>query len=729
MKQYVEIITLVIFSLLLFSHLANNKLESADHEKLLTFQRDSESFVIGKINSIAMKGFVAENNFLGRTAGDEYYNFLNAEPSPAYTPYLSQIGVQGFIYALIAQGLERCGWSRSATLAFLRTLTCGLLTLILLLFTLSMAHYFGVLAAVFLGVVLLSAEWLVYFASNLYWVLWLDFLAPALAWYGFMRFARGQDFPVKRVMAGVFFASFAKAGSGYEFISTTMMMTLIAGIFFTLLHFQQRVRWLKFTFLTGLSALGGFILALLLHLYLLTLHHSSEFAFNTINQIVLTRSYYNDFYAATHHSLWSLLGDSLEWTPIRIGKFAEISFRSWLWILLAVGLLLSAMSVFFAHRLGQEYVRKGRALLAITAASSLAPLSWFVLAKGHSAIHMIFLYILWYLPFCLFAAALMGFTLRGVIKIGGISCERHSLKFAFLLLGIISAGWLWFSQAQRYSYTHQLCPGGGALSQALAASRTPHLEAVVLLTTSNAAEECDSRSMLTTALELPVYQQHSPDLARDLFKPGQRLLLAYQRRFFTCNAPHLSSLTSYEDLDFCLPSSDQLGTVIAPSSPRDLAAHLLPQFAYPSRKNPKTLLELSLLLNKLKSQLPENQLSYAPLMTALRAGWNQEIKTHSQNQPVSVLLHSARRKILIAIIEKSLFTKASQHKEGQAVILNGERISTISTFSFLADAPFVIGEIWIGDSLASTVKESNHLQYLDFSDALLSKEEVPLVAL
>jgi len=52
--------------------------------------------------------------------------------------------------------------------------------------------------------------------------------------------------------------------------------------------------------------------------------------------------------------------------------------------------------------------RKLLSLAAMTGVSILAPISWFVLAKGHSAIHTNWNYILWDLPFSIIGTALCG---------------------------------------------------------------------------------------------------------------------------------------------------------------------------------------------------------------------------------------------------------------------------------------------------------------------------------
>jgi len=55
-------------------------------------------------------------------------------------------------------------------------------------------------------------------------------------------------------------------------------------------------------------------------------------------------------------------------------------------------------------------------LVVTTAFSALAPLSWFVLAKGHSYIHRHMNYVLWHMPFTLIGFVMCGFFVSLMVK-------------------------------------------------------------------------------------------------------------------------------------------------------------------------------------------------------------------------------------------------------------------------------------------------------------------------
>jgi len=57
-----------------------------------------------------------------------------------------------------------------------------------------------------------------------------------------------------------------------------------------------------------------------------------------------------------------------------------------------------------------DFNELNNAAISVTWFSILAPLSWFVLAKGHSFIHTHLNHILWYIPFLLLGFAYVGFV-------------------------------------------------------------------------------------------------------------------------------------------------------------------------------------------------------------------------------------------------------------------------------------------------------------------------------
>lgn len=69
-----------------------------------------------------------------------------------------------------------------------------------------------------------------------------------------------------------------------------------------------------------------------------------------------------------------------------------------------IGIMLTMTEKYLSH-----YKKINLALVVSLLLSILAPLSWYILAKGHSYIHVNINYILWYVPFLLIAFSYLGF--------------------------------------------------------------------------------------------------------------------------------------------------------------------------------------------------------------------------------------------------------------------------------------------------------------------------------
>lgn len=75
-------------------------------------------------------------------------------------------------------------------------------------------------------------------------------------------------------------------------------------------------------------------------------------------------------------------------------------------------IILAAIACILVSILSRNLLNNDRnnntALVITTLISILAPLSWFVIFKEHAVVHMILDYIVWYIPFLLYAFAAIG---------------------------------------------------------------------------------------------------------------------------------------------------------------------------------------------------------------------------------------------------------------------------------------------------------------------------------
>jgi hypothetical protein len=96
--------------------------------------------------------------------------------------------------------------------------------------------------------------------------------------------------------------------------------------------------------------------------------------------------------------------------------FQKTSVQILYWHLVLVFLLFTIV-FFLRYRLtNQVFPKRGIALVAATWYSLLAPLSWFVIFKKHSFIHIHVNPIVWQMPFTLLGLALCGFVIMELFK-------------------------------------------------------------------------------------------------------------------------------------------------------------------------------------------------------------------------------------------------------------------------------------------------------------------------
>lgn len=316
-----------------------------------------------------------------------------------FEPYKAQYGLQGLLYSWTYQSAGHL-----ASVDFLQLLTAALFAITLALlcyeYTLSLSAWFGV--ALFVSMV--GSPWVVSVVRNLYWVAFL-WILPALSSLWIYRHNGGI---AKRVLlfAAFFLSIFLKSLCGYEYLPTIVIFSLAI---FAIAPFAPNPKYdfsTSMRFMAGLFALSiaAFLCALLLH--------ASIRAPSLIEGLELTYKIdafkYSPLSAIANKAmgLEKSLGDVIveyvfRWpTPVLFDIAGKFVFPA----LIAAALI----SVVCQYAIKDPNRKRDSALLVAT---MLAPCSWFLLMKGHSAIHTHLNYVLWYIGFI---PALLFVTARGV---------------------------------------------------------------------------------------------------------------------------------------------------------------------------------------------------------------------------------------------------------------------------------------------------------------------------
>jgi len=387
------IVTFLLLTLLVAAIFQKNLFNFSDQKFFDGFQRDSESLVVGSI--VAEKFGIDKHGFnLGIIKNDKDvdlgYGLLGKQSLDerlVFTSYKSQYGIQGVVFSKIAKFF---GFTKVSQLQSINSIFFAIV--VVSLFFLYKRIYDNRFAMIFL-IVMISSPWIISFASNLYWSPFLWFL-PAL-FSAIMYLTKGVLFR-SILLFGIGFAVFIKSLAGYEYLSTITLFT--GSVFVVAPYFKHSNREvpgnLKMFFLVFVVCVIGFICALLVHANMRGDSIISGLK-NILEEDVKRRTYgdpslFDPVYKA-----------SLESSSIDVLKAYIINWKTslitWLPGSLFKYLVVIAIVGIYLKFSTKHISRHRDAFLFLF--FFITPVSWFILAKGHSYIHTHMNYVLWYFGF------------------------------------------------------------------------------------------------------------------------------------------------------------------------------------------------------------------------------------------------------------------------------------------------------------------------------------------
>lgn len=346
------------------------------------FQLDSESLVTDTIKmhqtgeNLLYRGF-----FLGRYEPPESQNQY-------FVTYRSQYGLQGRMFVFLSRffGVG----TLHLICAFFFAVT-GMIIVCLIA-----QKYNRLLAATFYLTFLLS-PWITNFARNLYWVEFTWFLPMVVGLFCAWKI----DSVRCRYLCytAAFLSLLGKSLCGYEYLST-VMIGLIQFLMVDILVALAQKEWkksfvlIKSIFGLGIVAIAGFAIALAIHAYYRGAGSMIDGIVDIYKQDVLRRTlggnplnYREGNVASLDCSIWDSICSYFKFeTQIITGVDGNL-----------FPLLCTApLVVFYCDIQKKSLDLQNFFLYFIT---FLGPLSWFVLAKAHSVVHMGMNFVLWYFGF------------------------------------------------------------------------------------------------------------------------------------------------------------------------------------------------------------------------------------------------------------------------------------------------------------------------------------------
>lgn len=446
-KKYVFtfVISLAIFTLNFFQNTWN----TTNPQWFNDFQKDSESLVIGKMITSKKYGIFSEDMFLGWWVKpnqapnfDDQYKILNGtinEQGYVYSPYRNQMGLQGLVFSIFDKIINY-----EQDLKFDKFITSFMLALLLAYFVFWVYFEFGLMSAVIIIITTVFSQWITVFGRNLYWVIWTMYL-PII---GSLFFLHIESFKKKyssiAVFLFVFFAIMIKCANGYEYISTILISTTIPFIYYSYSNDWGLKKFLKRTATVSIAGILGFIVTILMHAWQLSLKTGSySSGLEIIKFTILKRTHGSSeqlpeaFKASLESSTFEVIYKYLKGSIFEFSNFlnTEHVFKITFENLIFVFSLITAL-VFISEKYSKSIAEDRKKLIGLTLSvwvSVLAPLSWYVLAKAHSFIHVHINTVLWHLPFTFF-----GFTLLGAViyKLVNDLYRNHKI-FRFTFISII----------------------------------------------------------------------------------------------------------------------------------------------------------------------------------------------------------------------------------------------------------------------------------------------------
>lgn len=433
----------ILFFLILFSCFKLNPFQVYNNERTFeqifanspeTWSNDSESYVLGSLIESIKYGISYGAGRLSRvheTDGDNwFYNVQitykyfvedNIESANNFELYYSQLGGQGIMFRLVNRALIKFdGYTR---LDIMRNINVILLSIVLSILGVYIMNITNFVTSIFFIMGFLFNQWIPISVTNLYWVSWSWFLPMAIS--SVYCLINNPNKKISFLFYLLIFISIVfKASSGYEFISTVLVAMMIPFIHKELSNFIGITKSIQKLLIPSLVGIFGFIFTFILHIYRYTLEGwDLNDSLNFIKVVIIKRTNgsliplgidveaWERALSEPYLSLFKRYFNASSLNIIINNEIYEVNFWVIFLLIIISGFILTAL--IFINK--NKDNKKSLNFLIITIISVLAPFSWYVLARGHAAAHLLLDPILFYVPFIPMGFGLIGLTLsKGV---------------------------------------------------------------------------------------------------------------------------------------------------------------------------------------------------------------------------------------------------------------------------------------------------------------------------
>jgi uncharacterized membrane protein YqaE (UPF0057 family) len=351
-----------------------------------THEMDKGGARLGKVYSVEDAPAEVTEEYTA-TATYEAFTDYPAGKAVIFVPYVTQFGLQEIAYSALARGFALTRLEQLQLAPSLLTAAC-----IALLFMCYRRIYNLTFAVLFVACLAFSPYFLT-MARNLYWSPFLFFLPSIAATWAYL-----DPRPSRRwfYLAMVAVAMALKSLSNYEYITTVTVLAcsvfLVAPLFRKDEPSGPQFGW---AFAVGMACVVGFLMAFLIHAG--TRGDTLLMGIENIYIEDIARRTYGD------PSLYdpAELQASLRASPLDVLKIYLFEYPGKREMIVPGKLFLGMIGlsvfglIYQAITTHQYFVRN----LMMFTVSLAAPMSWFILAKGHSYTQTHINFVLWYLGF------------------------------------------------------------------------------------------------------------------------------------------------------------------------------------------------------------------------------------------------------------------------------------------------------------------------------------------
>lgn len=391
------------------------------NDKFIQFRSGSDNLILGRLALSNQQGVFFESGLSGHYGAymekDQfkiYENETNVD-FKEYETYCSQVAFQGVICSVLD---AISPLDKNNNLSVFYFITVFLTALIFTLFLIWISNQFNLLTSFITFIFILSSYWIMLFSKSLWWCLW-SFYLPFVILLLYLEKNKLSQISNRKIFQISVLLFFIKClFSGYEYITTTILMYLVPLLYYSILHSWK----IKDLFLKIIAASTGVIVGIFITFFILIfqLGNLNSRKVNGIDYILETlarRSY------DAPEKYEGIMKESMNIPVIDVIKMylngnayeLKSSYISFQITFLHIILLLIIPCVLLIY---YYFKTKNPKIIALTTCfwvSILAPLSWIVLFKSHSYIHTHINLIIWYMPFLLFGFIITGYSFSKLI--------------------------------------------------------------------------------------------------------------------------------------------------------------------------------------------------------------------------------------------------------------------------------------------------------------------------